>query len=125
MTCRSPRALRRGEPWQDHERYPEALGPVLAREAAHGALVLLGDLNQRTPAQLVPKKLAGMLKEILSDFEIWTGGEVLGLETQLLCHLAGSRQLRASTPPVSLSKHTGGLEVSDPDGVVVPVGVRG
>lgn len=116
---------RNRKPWEDHERYLEGIGPVIAREAAHGPLLVVGDLNQRIPARSVPQRLAEMLERALAGLDVWTAGVIDGLDTQLLCHIAGSRQLKALTPPEGISRKIGGLEVSDHDGVTVQFSMTG
>lgn len=108
-------------PWEDHELYLRALPDVLEQQRRHGRLLLIGDLNQRRPAQLVPEGLAQLLERALAGLDVWTAGAVSGLQDQLLCHVAGTAIPGASFTSIGLSRHIGGLEVSDHDGVVVRI----
>ena len=101
------------------------MGPVMAREAAHGPLVVVGDLNQRIPARLVLKRLADMLQGTLAGFDVSTAGATGGLDTHLLCHIAGTRQLKALTPPDGISRHINGGVFSGHDGVEVQISMLG
>lgn len=108
-------------PWQEHERFLEALPEVLGRERGRYPLLLVGDFNQRIPAQLVPERLASMLQEALKGLEVWTAGQIDGLDKQALCHIAGSDREWRLDRSWGASRRIGDFDVSDHDGVFATV----
>lgn len=106
-------------PWAEHERFLDALPKVLARQLGSPPLLVMGDFNQRRPARLVPESLAAKLAHALTGLTVWTEGIFDGIETELLCHIAGAGRL--AEPPKGISRVVGDLKVSDHDGVVLRV----
>jgi hypothetical protein len=109
--------------WEEHERYLVALPKILERERRHGPVLLLGDFNQRIPRRWVPPRLASMLQHALTGFEVWTAGDVAGLEQPLVCHVAGSKEFTLAERPRGLSRIINGVAVSDHDGMVLPIAI--
>lgn len=108
-------------PWQEHESFLEALPEVLAKERGRYPLLLVGDLNQRLPAQMVPERLARKLQETLKGLEVWTAGQIDGLDKQALCHIAGSGREWRLDRSWGTSRRIGDFDVSDHDGVFAAV----
>lgn len=111
-------------PWEEHEAFLRALPEVLERERRHERLLVLGDFNQRIPGRLVPERLSLLLRDALEGLEIWTAGEVRGLEADPLCHIAGALQ-HIGAEAWGISRKVDELEVSDHDGVVVKLSLDG
>ena len=62
--------------WVDHLAYLAPLGSLLARErAAHGRLVVAGDLNQRIPRRRQPVVVAAALERALEGLAVVTAGQ--------------------------------------------------
>jgi hypothetical protein len=108
-------------PWQEHERFLEALPGVLAKERGRHPLLLLGDFNQRIPAQMVPERLASTLQEAVKGLEVWTAGSIDGLDRQSLCHIAGAGHEWRLDRTWGASRRIANVDVSDHDGVFAAV----
>lgn len=108
-------------PWQEHERFLEALPAVLAKERGRHPLLLVGDFNQRMPARMVPERLAIKLGQALDGLDVWTSGLLEGLEGQSLGHIAGAGQEWRLERTWGISRKIGDLEVSDHDCVLAKV----
>lgn len=108
-------------PWEEHGRFLETLPEVLNRERGRYPLLVLGDLNQRIPAALVPERLAAKLREVLGGLDVWTTGLLDGLEGQSLGHIAGASQEWRLDRAWGISRKIDSLEVSDHDCVLTQV----
>jgi len=86
--------------------------------------ILVGDLNQCIPRRTAPAHVFKELRPALASYEMWTQGQVPGLTSYPVCHIAGSEHLRCDNL-VGYSRHLEqGRTLSDHDGLRVDLGLR-
>ncbi|RWP38535.1 MAG: endonuclease/exonuclease/phosphatase family protein [Mesorhizobium sp.] len=108
--------------WEDHILYLRALQPILKAVEQDTPTVLIGDFNQSMPRRRAPQRAYEQLRAMLGDFKVWTKGEIAGLDTLPLCHIAGSRL--AATKVTGFSRWHDGRRLSDHDGLDVALALR-
>lgn len=107
--------------WEEHMLYLRALKPLL--EHTGGPTILIGDFNQTMPQRWAP---AGAYEQLLATFgqlEVWTKGNIAGLDDLTLCHIAGSLHL-APTHVAGYSRWHNRKALSDHDGIAVDLELR-
>ncbi|MFN0263048.1 endonuclease/exonuclease/phosphatase family protein [Tepidamorphus sp. 3E244] len=113
------------KPWSDHLAYLSGLEEVLAFLDEDLPTVLLGDFNQRIPAERTPVAARAALNDAIAPrFEIVTGGSIDGLADQPVCHIATDAKLHCDAV-TGLSRHAGGKRLSDHDGLVAELSAAG
>ncbi|RWM93409.1 MAG: hypothetical protein EOR84_18000 [Mesorhizobium sp.] len=108
--------------WEDHILYLRALQPVLKAVEQDIPTVLIGDFNQSMPRRRAPLSAYEELRAMLGDYKVWTKGEIAGLDTLPLCHIAGSHL--EATKVTGFSRWHDGRRLSDHDGLDVALALR-
>jgi endonuclease/exonuclease/phosphatase family metal-dependent hydrolase len=111
--------------WEDHLAYLRALGPLLADQDASIPLLLLGDFNQRLPRSRAPARVHKELTRALRGLCVATEGTVPVIERSVIDHLAHSPSLWVRDLEGIDRADVDGRPLSDHDGVVATVLLRG
>jgi endonuclease/exonuclease/phosphatase family metal-dependent hydrolase len=105
-------------PWEDHLRFLSGLPRTVRRLDL--PTVLLGDFNQRIPRARQPEHVAMALTGALEPLRIATDGDVPGIDTRLIDHVAICPELEAGElrgvpgRSVGLSDHDGAVLMLKP-----------
>lgn len=106
-------------PWEVHLTYLRGLKLYLASLKDNMPIILSGDFNQRLPRGRQPWQAYKLLAEMLADqFDIWTVGEVKGLDRQPVCHIGGSKELASRHVSGRTRMDQTGRQLTDHDGLV-------
>ncbi len=105
--------------WEDHLLYLRALRPLL-EVRGNNPVIVIGDLNQAVPRRRAPIRAYDELLSALGDIEIWTKGQIAGLDAFPVCHVAGTSRFTAAAVE-GFSRWHDGKPLSDHDGIAVDV----
>lgn len=106
-------------PWEVHLSYLRGLIKMLVELDNDLPIIIVGDFNQRLPRGRQPWKAYELLDMLLFDrFNIWTSGEVKGLERQPVCHVGGSLDLKVEHVSGRTRLNKSDKELTDHDGLV-------
>lgn len=83
-------------PWQEHLQFLEALGILLQDDPPLMPLVVMGDFNQRIPRARAPRRVSEVMEEVLGPLEVVTAGNVRGLPSGTIDHIAVTPDLQAT-----------------------------
>jgi hypothetical protein len=109
--------------WEDHVRYLRGLRKFLNSLSADCPTIVVGDINQCIPRRGAPAAVYDELRRTLGDLEVWTQGNVVGLDRLPVCHIMGSDHW-VIKDVLGYRRTVDGRDVSDHDGLAVEVALR-
>ena len=101
--------------WQEHLQFLEALGTLLQDHPSSMPLVVMGDFNQRIPRARAPRRVSEAMEEVLGPLHVVTAGNVPGLPSGTIDHIAVTADLVAADVFGSPRIGKQGMSLSDHD----------
>jgi exonuclease III len=106
-------------PWEVHMAYLQGLKKYLDHISNEIPIVLIGDFNQRIPRGRQPIKAFKLMEEMIGNrFDIWSAGNVKGLDQQPVCHVGGTKDLLCHQVSGRSRYDAAGKQLTDHDGLV-------
>ncbi len=110
------------KPWEQHLRWLEYFGPLIATASALPVLIA-GDFNQRIPRRPGARKdVAEALASAFAGHDIVTAGIPAGCDRQGIDHIAIDARLRA-TAVRGWPNNDGGVRMTDHDAVLADLAI--
>lgn len=107
-------------PWEQHERFLQALAPYLCRWRQEGPVIVMGDFNRKIPrAKRTPRRSFEMLEDAFREYQIATEGTIEPLGAQTIDHVAFAGTFDVARVEGRSAVSPDGMVRSDHFGVVV------
>ena len=102
-------------PWQEHLYFLQGLRLLLRQQSPSMPLILLGDFNQRIPRTRAPRLVSDTLEDVLRPLELLTAGDIPGLGSGTVDHIAVTSGLHATKVYGIARVNEQGTQLSDHD----------
>ena len=112
-------------PWQEHLEFVNGLGQLLREQSSLLPLVVMGDFNQRIPRTRAPQDVSAALEVALSPVQVLTTGDIPGLPSGTIDHIAVTSEFQASDVYGIERVNEHGRSLSDHDLVAAHLGFCG
>ena len=102
-------------PWQEHLQVLHGLRPLIEQHLPSLPLIVMGDFNQRIPRSRAPQHVSDALEELLQPLDVLTSGDIAGLPSGTVDHIAVTPGLHASEVHGISRRDADGAQLSDHD----------